>query len=417
MNKETDIMKKKYKIAAIALIVIISAAAAISFIYKEEKISVYEVGEKSVLKETVRETGIIKSGRSASLSPSFDGTASVYVELGDRVKKGQLIAEVDPENIENAISQINAQISSLSGQKNATGISNPQGREIEVQKILVENTKRRLDKAVSDLEKAESLLAAGGISESELEVIRSSTKDIESELRIQENNLAAMENNSYAMNSYFNGQIQSLQSQKAALLSKRAKAQMLSPFDGIITSLNISDGGFVSPQMPVADISSADNKTVFSEIAANVAAELGEGDSVEIIYETKNSEKTFQGKITRISDFAVTSISSLGLEEQKMTVETFFEGIEDIPVGYSLDINFVTIEKKDVFSIPKMCIFEKDGEDHIFKVEDGRIKTQKVRTGIETATMTEIIEGVEEGDAVVAEPDNEKLRDGTRVTY
>ena len=417
MNKETDIMKKKYKIAAIALIVIISAAAAISFIYKEEKISVYEVGEKSVLKETVRETGIIKSGRSASLSPSFDGTASVYVELGDRVKKGQLIAEVDPENIENAISQINAQISSLSGQKNATGISNPQGREIEVQKILVENTKRSLDKAVSDLEKAESLLAAGGISESELEVIRSSTKDIESELRIQENNLAAMENNSYAMNSYFNGQIQSLQSQKAALLSKRAKAQMLSSFDGIITSLNISDGGFVSPQMPVADISSADNKTVFSEIAANVAAELGEGDSVEIIYETKNSEKTFQGKITRISDFAVTSISSLGLEEQKMTVETFFEGIEDIPVGYSLDINFVTIEKKDVFSIPKMCIFEKDGEDHIFKVEDGRIKTQKVRTGIETATMTEIIEGVEEGDAVVAEPDNEKLRDGTRVTY
>ena len=417
MNKETDIMKKKYKIAVIALIVIISAAAAISFIYKEEKISVYEVGEKSVLKETVRETGIIKSGRSASLSPSFDGTASVYVELGDRVKKGQLIAEVDPENIENAISQINAQISSLSGQKNATGISNPQGREIEVQKILVENTKRSLDKAVSDLEKAESLLAAGGISESELEVIRSSTKDIESELRIQENNLAAMENNSYAMNSYFNGQIQSLQSQKAALLSKRAKAQMLSPFDGIITSLNISDGGFVSPQMPVADISSADNKTVFSEIAANVAAELGEGDSVEIIYETKNSEKTFQGKITRISDFAVTSISSLGLEEQKMTVETFFEGIEDIPVGYSLDINFVTIEKRDVFSIPKMCIFEKDGEDHIFKVEDGRIKTQKVRTGIETATMTEIIEGVEEGDAVVAEPDNEKLRDGTRVTY
>ncbi|MBP6142827.1 MAG: biotin/lipoyl-binding protein [Proteocatella sp.] len=410
-------MKKKYKIAVIALIVIISAAAAISFIYKEEKISVYEVGEKSVLKEKVRETGIIKSGRSASLSPSFDGTASVYVELGDRVKKGQLIAEVDPENIENAISQINAQISSLSGQKNATGISNPQGREIEVQKILVENTKRSLDKAVSDLEKAESLLAAGGISESELEVIRSSTKDIESELRIQENNLAAMENNSYAMNSYFNGQIQSLQSQKAALLSKRAKAQMLSPFDGIITSLNISDGGFVSPQMPVADISSADNKTVFSEIAANVAAELGEGDSVEIIYETKNSEKTFQGKITRISDFAVTSISSLGLEEQKMTVETFFEGIEDIPVGYSLDINFVTIEKKDVFSIPKMCIFEKDGEDHIFKVEDGRIKTQKVRTGIETATMTEIIEGVEEGDAVVAEPDNEKLRDGTRVTY
>lgn len=417
MNKETDIMKKKYKIAVIALIVIISAAAAISFIYKEEKISVYEVGEKSVLKETVRETGIIKSGRSASLSPSFDGTASVYVELGDRVKKGQLIAEVDPENIENAISQINAQISSLSGQKNATGISNPQGREIEVQKILVENTKRSLDKAVSDLEKAESLLAAGGISESELEVIRSSTKDIESELRIQENNLAAMENNSYAMNSYFNGQIQSLQSQKAALLSKKAKAQMLSPFDGIITSLNISDGGFVSPQMPVADISSADNKTVFSEIAANVAAELREGDSVEIIYETKNSEKTFQGKITRISDFAVTSISSLGLEEQKMTVETFFEGIEDIPVGYSLDINFVTIEKKDVFSIPKMCIFEKDGEDHIFKVEDGRIKTQKVRTGIETATMTEIIEGVEEGDAVVAEPDNEKLRDGTRVTY
>ena len=410
-------MKKKYKIAAIALIVLISAAAAISFIYKEEKVSVYEVGERSLLKETVRETGIIKSGRQASISPSFDGTASVYVELGDRVKKGQLIAEVDPENIENAISQINAQISSISGQKNATGMSNPQGKEIEAQKILIESIKRSLEKAKSDLGKSELLLDAGAISENELEAIRKSAKDIESELRIQENNLAAMRNNSHAMNAYFNGQIQSLQSQKSALLSKKAKAQILSPFDGIIISLNISDGGFVSPQLPVAEISSADNKTVISEIAANVAAELKEGDGVEIIYETKNSEKMFKGKIVRISDFAVTSISSLGLEEQKMTVETSFEGIEGIPEGYSLDINFVTIEKKDVFSIPKMCIFEKDGEDHIFKVQDGRIRTQKVRIGIETATMTEIIEGVESGDAVVSEPDNEKLKEGTRVTY
>lgn len=417
MNKETVTMKKKYKIAAIVLIVLISAAAAISFIYKEEKVSVYEVGERSSLKETVRETGVIKSGRQVSLSPSFDGTASVYVELGDRVKKGQLIAEVDPENIENAIAQINAQISSLSGQKNATGMSNPQGREIEVQEILIESIKRNLEKAESDLEKSESLFEAGGISENELEVMRKSVNDIESEMSIQENNLAAMRNNSYAMNTYFSGQIQSLQSQKSALLSKKAKAQILSPFDGIITALNISDGGFVSPQLPVAEISSADNKTVFSEIAANVAAELKEGDRVEIIYETKNSEKTFEGKIVKISDFAVTSISSLGLEEQKMTVETFFEGIEGIPEGYSLDINFVTIEKKDVFSIPKMCIFEKDGEDHIFKVEDGRIRIQKVRTGIETATMTEIIEGVEAGDVVVSEPDNEKLKEGTRVTY
>lgn len=417
MNKETDTMKKKYKIAAIALIVLISAAAAISFIYKEEKVSVYEVGERSLLKEIVRETGIIKSGRHASISPSFDGTASVYVELGDRVKKGQLIAEVDPENIENAISQINAQISSISGQKNATGMSNPQGKEIAAQKILIESTTRSLEKAKSDLGKSELLLDAGAISENELEAIRKSVKDIESELRIQENNLAAMRNNSHAMNEYFNGQIQSLQSQKSALLSKKAKAQILSPFDGIIISLNISDGGFVSPQLPVAEISSADNKTVISEIAANVAAELKEGDGVEIIYETKNSEKMFKGKIVRISDFAVTSISSLGLEEQKMTVETYFEGIEGIPEGYSLDINFITIEKKDVLSIPKMCIFEKDGEDHIFKVHDGRIRTQKVRIGIETATMTEIIEGVESGDAVVSEPDNEKLKEGTRVTY
>jgi len=410
-------MKKKYKIVAGALILLVALAAVISIVYKEEKITVIEIGEKKNLKETVRETGIVKSGRTASLSPSFDGEVDIFAELGDRVKKGQLIAEIDPENIENAVSQINAQISSITGQKNATGMTNPQSREIEAQKIQIENIKSNMEKAKTDMHISQELFESGGLSESEIKSMGNALKNMEAELKIQEKNLGIMQNNSSAMNTYFNGQIQSLQSQKNALLSKKSKAQMVSPFDGIITSLNFSDGEFVSPQRAVAEISSYDDKTVISEIGADVAAELKEGDKVEIIYETKNTTKEFKGKIVKISDFAVTRTSSLGLEEQKMIIETSFEGEAYIPVGYSLDIKFTTIDKPGTLSIPKMSIFEKDGEDHILKVENGKIKTQKIKSGIETATMTEILEGIDTGDIVVAEPDNEKLKEGTRVTY
>lgn len=410
-------MKKKIKIILAITILAIIAILAVMGILRGETVNAIEVGKPSNLKEVVKETGIVSASQNFAVSPSFDGEVDVYVGIGDTVKKGQVVASIDPADIETAISQINGQIKSLIGQKNSTGMTNPKNKEIEVQKIQIETLKRNIEKTKLDYENTKALYDSGLVAKMDLETMFNALKSQEDELKIQETNLKVMQNNSSAMDSYFNGQLQSLQSQRQALISKKNNAKILSPADGVVTSLNAEDGEFVNSMYSIMEISSMKQTKINSEVPSEVAAELEVGDSVEIIYETKNTSTVFEGKITKIAAFAITRISSLGLEEQKIIVETNFEELKQIPVGYKLDINFITINKPDAISVPKLSVFEKEGKDFVLKIENNKIKMQEIKKGIETSDSLEILQGLSQGDKIVLEPNNNKLKEGTRVNY
>lgn len=410
-------MKKKLKIILAILTMVIIAALSLTWMLKGENVNVVEVGKASNLKEIVKESGIVVSSQNFSLTPSFDGKIQVYVELGDKVKKGQALASIDPEDLETAIAQLNGQINSVSGQKNSTGMSNPQNQEIAAQKIQLETLKRNIEKLNADFDNNKALYDSGGIAKTELDSMYNLIKAKEDELKIQESNLKVMQNNSAAMQAYFSGQLQSLESQKKSLVSKKSRAQILSPEDGIITKLNISDGETASLMYPIMEISSMKHTKISSEISAEVAADLNVGDKVEIIYETKNTSSSFEGKIVKKAAFASSEISSLGLDEQKIAVETTFSDLKQIPVGYKLDVNFITIDKPGVISIPKLSVFEKDAKDYVFKVENNKIKIQEIKKGIETSSSLEVLKGLAEGDTIILEPNNNKLKEGTRVNY
>ncbi|MGB5824202.1 MAG: biotin/lipoyl-binding protein [Proteocatella sp.] len=410
-------MKRKLKIVLAIFATVIIVALALVWMLKGENISVVEVGKPANLKEVVKETGIVLSSQNFSVTPSFDGKIEINVELGDAVKKGQVIANINPEDLQTAISQLNGQIQSVSGQKNTTGMSNPQNKEIEAQKIQLEILKRNIQKTKQDYENIKALYDSGGTAKTEVDTIYNLLKASEDELKIQETNLKVMQNNFSAMQAYFNGQLQSLESQRKSLIAKKNKAQILSPGEGVITKLNVSDGEMASMSYPIMEISSMLQTKINSEIAAEVAVDLNVGDKVEIIYETKNTSKTFDGKITKIAAFATSDISSLGLEEQKMSVETTFPNLKQIPVGYKLDVNFITIDKPGVISVPKLSVFEKEGKDYVLKIENNKIKSQEVKKGIETRNSLEILEGLSEGDRIALEPNNNKLKEGARVSY
>lgn len=410
-------MKKKLKIVLAILAVIILVAGTLSWMLKGETISVVEIGKPSNLKEVVKETGIVVSSQNFSVTPSFDGKIEVSVELGDTVKKGQVIASLNPEDLETAIAQLNGQIQAVQGQKNSTGMSNPQDSEIEAQQIQLEILVRNIQKTKDDYENIKALYDAGGTAKTELDSIYNQLKAAEDELKIQETNLKIMKNNASAMKTYFSGQLRSLESQKASLAAKKDKAQILSPGDGVVTKLNVSDGDTVGMSYPIMEISSIEQSRINSQLAAEVAVDLRVGDKVEIIYETQNTSKTCEGTISKIAPFATSDLSSLGLEEQKMAVETTFPDLNQIPVGYKLDVNFITLDKPDVISVPKLSVFEEDGKDYVFKLENNKIKTQEVKKGIETRNALEILEGLKEGDIIALEPNNNSLKEGTRVSY
>ena len=82
--------------------------------------------------------------------------------------------------------------------------------------------------------------------------------------------------------------------------------------------------------------------------------------------------------------------------------------------GTSLDVDIVAAEADDVIAVPERAIFRRDGEWHLFKAENGRAVLTPVTVGLRSMEWAEIQEGVEEGDAIIADPSND-LEDGMAV--
>lgn len=410
-------MNKQFRFLILVIMTIIVIFFLSGYFFKAENVKVFIVSEKMNLKEVVKENGIVESKQIFAISPAFDGEIYAKVKLGDKVEKGQVLAQLDAEDIKSSIMQLDAQIKSVKAQTNITGASNPQSKEFEIQKIKIDTLKRNFDKSQEDYNRIKSLYDSGVSSKVELENSENTLKAMEDEIKSQEELLYTMKANSDNMKTYYSGQLQALQAQRDLLLSKKGRTQISAPISGIITAIHIKDMQKVNSVMNIMEISSIENKIVSSQLASEVAADLKIGDSAEIIYETKHQKKIFNGKISYISPYSSTQLSSLGIEEQKTKVETTFVELNEIPLGYKLDVNFITLDKPNVISIPKLSTFKIEEDYFVFTIKDQKLVKQKILKGTETSDKYEILEGLNKGDIVLFDPNTKNVKEGSKVTY
>lgn len=410
-------MKKKLKLILVLVLGVAVLISVVNYFLTPEKVNVFVINESIGLKEVVKENGIVESRQVFSISPAFDGDAYINVKLGDEVKKGQALAVIDAEDLSSSIVQLEAQIRSVQAQTSITGPSNPQNKEIQMQKIKIDTLDRNLNKLNEDYKRTETLYNSGVASKVELENLKNALDSAEDEIKAEKEMMQVLESNSKNMQAYYSGQLQSLKAQKSLLISKKGKTQISSPINGIVTRVDVKDGQKVNSLMSIMEISEKDSKVLKSNLASEVAADLKVGDRVEVIYETKHKRNVYNGKISYIAPYSSTQLSSLGIEEQKTVVETSFNDLKNIPLGYKLDINFITLDKPNVVSIPKLSAFKIAEEYYVFKIEDEKLVKQKIVKGVETSNAFEILEGVSEGDIIVLDPNNKNIKEGIRVTY
>lgn len=116
----------------------------------------------------------------------------------------------------------------------------------------------------------------------------------------------------------------------------------------------------------------------------------------------------FRGKTLEAT---VAEITPKG-DPQTKTFRVYLALPEDTPllIGMSVEANIVTQEKKDVLLLPAEAILQ----DNVFTVVDGRLKRNKIETGLRGSRMVEVTGGVREGERVVS-PATTQMRDGQRA--
>lgn len=273
----------------------------------------------------------------------------IKVKEGDKVKKGQVLVQINSDSLAAQKAQVESQIQTLQGQlksaestkdaaiagKNAA-ISGKSAAEFQLEKTQNGSTSQDIASAKSNYElsqktydRIQSLYNSGyspkadlDNAQSQLEIAKNKYETIKNGSRpediatakAQVDQANAQLNQAIAQIDQTSGSIESVQGQiKQAQASLEGvnininNATIKAPSDGIVTQLNVENGELVSTGMPIVVITSTTSPSITCNVKETDLSKVKLGQKVSIRVPAY-SNKTFDGRVIKINenaDFAV----------------------------------------------------------------------------------------------------------------
>lgn len=368
---------KKTILAGVGLIIILLLGYRL--VLYRPSVPVIKVKQMEVQGQ-VKGPGTVQSKVPVAVSAKITGIVEkLYADQGDRVKKGQLLAELDSAELKARVA------SSHSARHRAQ-------RELGRAQADAAKAQANLELARSNYRRDLEVFKPGYISEAAMDTTRAQLRLAESEQAAAQAQVAA----------------QAAQAAQAESEVKAAEAflhytRILSPMDGLITARKAEVGSTVSPGAPIFQMVDLDIVWVAAWIDASQIAQLKEGQKADI---RLRSGRQFQGHVARITKEADTVTREL---EVDVTFDTL---PEPLVVGEEAEVTIFTGRQKGP-AAPLAAIVTREEHTGVMVVDQGRLAFHPVTAGLNDGKRVAVLEGLKEGDLVVAKPVN--VKPGARV--
>jgi len=169
-------------------------------------------------------------------------------------------------------------------------------------------------------------------------------------------------------------------------------------------------GSYIMPGTPIYTIVNLKSMSIIAKVDEADIASIDEGQAATISLEAYPDDD-ITGTVTHVADTATTN--EAGATAFDVTIQ--MEPTEfNLKIGMTGTANVVVASKKAATVVPVEALVEKDGNNFVFKVVDGKARLTEVKIGLVTEDKVEIVEGVVTGDTVVFKG-VEKLKDGQKV--
>jgi len=386
------------------------------------KVTTEKTQYRSIM-ETVSADGNIQPTTIVKISPDVPGQIiELPVLEGQRVKSGDLLAKIFPDNYRSAVDQAEASYnSSKSAVSNAQAqLISSQGQE-ENQKTIYERNKK--------------LFEQGAIAQADIDASKAAYETAEANLKSAKDNIDA---------DNFNAQ--SAEATMKQAQDNLVKTSVLSPIDGVIVGLLVKQGERVvgtaemagTEMMSVADLSNMEADVSVNE---NDIVNVKVGDTALIEVDAFINRK-FKGVVSNVSNSANVSTNASSSVDQvtNFTVKIHIlpssytdlmpPGTNDSPFkpGMSATADIQVKTGKHLLAVPIAAVTTRKGKglasdtgpaknkekgqivaqdsahECVFLYQNGKCKLVKVTTGIQDDTYIEIKSGLKEGDEIISGP-------------
>jgi len=183
--------------------------------------------------------------------------------------------------------------------------------------------------------------------------------------------------------------------------SELEKTELKAPFPGILGSIEVQEGEFVTPNRKVTSIHFIKSVYVDSGIIEKDLDKVTKGFEVKLTVDTFPG-KTYTGKIVSISPVVEGRTRSANA---KIEIENNDSKALLLP-GMFARAEIVIFKKDDAMIVPRLSLkdLNKDGEsESVYVVNDEKARAVEVKQGYVSTDYVEIIEGLKEGDRVIVE--------------
>ena len=313
-----------------------------------------EVKIEQVFAQNVAQTetyaGTVESNIKNSISPNAPyRIKKIYYDVGDYVKKGAVVVDLD----KTSVSQSNIQI--------------------ENQKLAIENARLQMENQQVEFNRTAELYNIGGVSKSEYDGAK----------LMYDQAVIAYEN--------AQKQLGVLRSQTGLL---EENTRLVAPMDGIVTARNYDDGDMYA-SMPVLTIEQTNPVKLIIKVSEQYYGIVKEGMGADVSLDAY-PDQLFRGTV-------VTIYPTIDQITHTFPVELFMSNDkQQIRPGMYARARLNMSSSVHVM-VPDIAVVKQigAGDRYVYVYKDGKVSYNKVEIGQHVGDKFEIISGVEDGDMVV----------------
>jgi RND family efflux transporter MFP subunit len=342
----------------------------ISLVYPSQSLSVLNA------------SGYIVAQRKAAVAAKVTGQlVALMVEEGSKVKKNQIIARLESEDV--------------------TAIKNQATANLNTAKATLEQAKAERDNARQEHDRYQKLVAGGFVSQSDYDTVNTRYKRALEGVNASEAAVRGVE--------------AALQGARAGLDYTLIRA----PFDGVVLTKNADVGDIVTPlgaaataKAAVVTIADMDSLQVEVDVSETSITSISVGQPCDIQLDALSNMR-FRGEV-----YAIVPT----VDRTKATVLVKVRFLDKDPrllPDMSAKVSFLSRSLKPEELKPRLAVngsalMREDDKSYVFLLQGSNVRHTFVSLGEKMGDMTEIKAGLKPGDRVVIKPPT-RLKDGSKI--